>query len=236
MTTTDNKFKLTKRLVKIALENGYTNKQIAQSAGLSGKSISLVTRWKQGEALATKRQMSSLLKDFGHILKRQTEHLFSIYEVTPNGELSTTRFFIASGEILLKHKLVKTTLRNSKPNSTSLFRVIILHIDDNFQLVIQARIGLRSPNDTNQYYFHNADTLVHSNVEDSMWSVIANYTQLTLEKLLDQTDTFANNLTGLCPNIDKNEGISLQFIVRQALLKHGYKPLDMTDLPALSLI
>lgn len=71
------KYKHTRQLLKIAKEHGnYTHQQIADKAGLKGKSTSLVSRWTTGKALATERQMGYFIKHYEHFLKRKMEHLF----------------------------------------------------------------------------------------------------------------------------------------------------------------
>ena len=73
------KYQYTKQILKIAKEHRYTNEDIAVKAGLSKKSVAQVTRWLHGEALATERQMGHFIKEFGHLVKRRTEHLFYSY-------------------------------------------------------------------------------------------------------------------------------------------------------------
>ncbi|MDE3274294.1 hypothetical protein, partial [Pseudoalteromonas sp. G4] len=79
MKTQDNKkCRDTKRLIKIAIENGMTNQEIAAKAGLSKKSVAQVSRWRNGEALAFERQMRFFIKEFGDQLRRKSEHLLSV--------------------------------------------------------------------------------------------------------------------------------------------------------------
>lgn len=236
MNKEEKKYPFTKRLVNIAIENGYTNKDIAKVSRLSKNSIAQVSKWKHGESLAKETQMAYLIKEFGHLLKRQTEHLFYIFDEKPETE-NDLQFFTVSGEKLLSHKLVKTVFVNARAINFSLFRIIVLYVNDSFQLIIQVRRGLQKIQPNNQYRFHDIKELAHSNIEDAMWYVIANYDKLSLDELLNQVDKFADKLEQqqLCPDIQPTEGINLKFNVRQVLLKNGFKPLNITELPQISL-
>ena len=82
MSKTNRPYKLTKQLIKVAKEEGgLTHKAIAKKARLSEKSLSLVSKWANGKALATEIQMKSLVDEFGHFLKKQFEHVFYTYRV-----------------------------------------------------------------------------------------------------------------------------------------------------------
>ncbi|MCE0493127.1 hypothetical protein [Vibrio salinus] len=238
MNKEEKKYPFTKRLVNIAIENGYTNKDIANVSRISKNSIAQVSKWRHGESLAKETQMAHLIKEFGHLLKRQTEHLFYIFDEKSERELEhSPKFFMASGERLLSQTLVKNIFVNGRPSNISLFRIIILCMDNSFQLIVQVRRGLQKIQTNNQYHFRNISELAHSNIEDAMWIVIANYNKLSLGELLNQVDEFADKLEQkqLCPDIEPTEGINLKFNVRQRLLKNGYKPLDIKELPQISL-
>lgn len=76
------KYKHTKRLVRIAHEvGGLSYEAIAQRARLSGKSKSQVYRWMNGSSFATVEQMQALLKEFGHYLRKETEHVYYCLEL-----------------------------------------------------------------------------------------------------------------------------------------------------------
>jgi len=81
MSETGKEYKYTKQLLKIAIENGgYRNKDIAEKAGLSGKSVARASAWRNGRKNATERQMAYFIKEYEHLLRRKSSmilnHLF----------------------------------------------------------------------------------------------------------------------------------------------------------------
>ncbi|TOQ26274.1 hypothetical protein, partial [Vibrio parahaemolyticus] len=100
----DKKYKYTRQLLKIAKQEGnYTNKDIEKKAGLSGSSSSLASRWLNGHALATERQMRYFINNYGHLLKRKMEHLY--YQLQPQGNSIFTHYMKFSGDIIFKHQI-----------------------------------------------------------------------------------------------------------------------------------
>ena len=74
-----------------------TNKDIAKKAGLSPSSIAQVSRWRNGESLATERQMGFFIKEFGDLLRRKSEHLLTIIKD------DTQHYIKLTGDLVLKH-------------------------------------------------------------------------------------------------------------------------------------
>ncbi|KFZ36353.1 hypothetical protein HR45_17000 [Shewanella mangrovi] len=209
------KYRYTKQLVRIAIENGYTNADVAVKAGLSAKSISQVSRWRNGEALATERQMRALVNEFGHLLKRKMEHLF--YRLDENNRLS---FYLLSGETLLKHI---TKIRNDDGKSVSVRRTIIIRCDDIFAAIYQQRLGY------DRRYQINVDDLANSDNED------ANWTSTNIEKFEDpqrMVDTILHTISTYdIPRLNVlNEQVITAYKVRQTLLKAGFATADIRTL------
>ena len=94
----EKKYKYTRQLLKIAQDHSdYKQIHIAKKAGLSPKSISLVSKWISGKALATELQMGYFIKHYEHFLKRKMEHLF--YSVMIENGMEKVRFTKLSGEL-----------------------------------------------------------------------------------------------------------------------------------------
>lgn len=108
MTDKKKNNRYTKQLVRIAIEQGYTNKEIAKSARISDKSTALVSKWRNGKALANEHQMKNLLKEFGHLLKRKMEHLF--YTIEEKDAVPDLKFLKLNGDIILKHRVCRTNV------------------------------------------------------------------------------------------------------------------------------
>lgn len=205
------KYRFTKQIIRIALDNGYTNADIAVKAGLSGKSIAQVSRWRNGEALATERQMNGLIKEFGHLLKRKLEHLFYSFDSEDK-----IYFFRIEGEILLKH--VTKILDSNK--SISIRRVIVIRSSDQFVVLFQKRLGLKDHLDIKNMGF--------SDNEDAHW-VSPNYAtfnnpQEMVEKIYCLLPSFKHQSE---KQNNDNDRIILAFKIRQALLKLGLPTEDI---------
>ncbi|MCC4796718.1 hypothetical protein BCT30_17560 [Enterovibrio norvegicus] len=226
------KYPYTKRLVRIALENGYTNKTIAIATGLQESSVAMVSRWRNGESLATDRQMAKLIKEFGHLLKRQISHLFYCYEEnTENKE--TFSYYTVTGERILNHKVVMSVPNNRKVINVSLFRVVVIQHGEAFNLIIQGRQGLHKHQDRCNFKFSGIQHLTHSSNEDAMWNVIANSHHQCVDELIAASDVFADRIQQgtLCQNIESSEGGNLKYVIRQVFIKLGRKPEGIEDLP-----
>ena len=67
-------FKQTKELMKIALNNGWTQTKIAEKCRTQQ---SIVSAWSKGTKKATEAQVKPLLEEFGYLLRRNT---FKVYQ------------------------------------------------------------------------------------------------------------------------------------------------------------
>lgn len=136
----DKKYKYTRQLLKIAKQEGnYTNKDIEKKAGLSGSSGSLASRWLNGLAPATERQMRYFINNYGHLLKRQMEHLY--YQFMPDGEDLAIHYVKISGNVIFKHQIRIDPSREYK-KQLSVFRVIVIEGNGGYKLLLQYRAGL----------------------------------------------------------------------------------------------
>ncbi|WP_412501410.1 hypothetical protein [Shewanella chilikensis] len=202
------KYRYTKQLIRIALDNGYTNADIAVKAGLSPKSIGQVSRWRSGESLATERQMRALVKEFGHLLKRKIEHL--LYGFDENGNLI---FSSIEGEVVFKHTIKLT--RQQK--SVSLYRIMLFKNSDKFTLIYQDRLGLEAG--TSLKYLGNSDN------EDANWLTKEIVLPDTPNAVVTSLEKYSKQLVSKAhyndeTNLKINEAI-LAFKARQALMKIG---------------
>ncbi len=212
----DKKYPYTKQLVRIAVQNGYTNADIAVKAGLSGKSISQVSRWRNGEALATERQMRALINEFGHQLKRQVEHLIAIEH---DGK---QQFALLQGDLLLKHSLRLSTNKGK----AAIFRVLLLKCDQRFVVLGQIRYGLTNKVDI--------ALLAHSDNEDANWQTIHVVTSENTQLIISFVDEFICSINLYHKDHasieQENERKVLGYKIRQVLLRAGYAVDDLRSL------
>lgn len=219
------KYRHTKQLVRIAIEQGYTNKEIAKSARLSEKSIGHVSKWRNGKVLANEHQMQNLLKEFGHLLKRKMEHLF--YTLEEKDSSLNQKFFKLNGELTLKHTLYFKKQTSNRMFKVALLRLVLLKEGDHYHLITQHRAGY----DKDHYFeLRDVNSLVHSSNEDANWLCINISTMLSANEILELCDKFVIELKSLKQRFFVNDEKTLPFIIRQILLKQGYCASDVIDL------
>ncbi|NRA83959.1 MAG: hypothetical protein HRU22_09405 [Gammaproteobacteria bacterium] len=223
----DRKCKDTKRLVRIAIEHGMTNQDIAELAGLSRKSVALVSKWRNGTALATERQMGHLIKEYGDLLKRKIEHL--LFQETNN----KLEFYKLTGEVLFKYCIRIHANINKRPAKVALMRLIVLQQHNKYHLITQLRNGL----DINKIPLLDRylQTLSHSDNEDANWNTIFINQDLHPDDIIQEIDKLSIALT------ERDNPLKyafpecvteLRFIARQTLLKQGFQSKDIIDLEA----
>ncbi|MCE2571817.1 hypothetical protein [Motilimonas eburnea] len=188
MKETTKKYKHTRQLLKIAKqEGGYTNKDIEKKAGLQGSSSSLASRWLNGHALATERQMRYFINNYGQHLKRQLEHLFIQSLVDEHG-VEQKKYMKFTGDIIFKHqiKLKLITPFHGRYKTASVVRVIILENQGTFKILLQCRAGFLRLSTMDQTNFQentfaptrfsaiNGETrnLEWSDIEEANWHCI----------------------------------------------------------------
>ena len=223
---TKKTYRYTKQLIKLAIENGYTNQEIAVKSGLSSKSIAVVSRWRNGKALATERQMIFFIKEFEHLLKRKMEHLF--YSQTENPYEFI--YHKIEGEILLTHTLNYRNSRSKPIEKVGVCKFVILNLGSVFHLLEQKKVGLDDDGS-------NVDKLLKnkkiSNNEQANWYLVKTHKNLSPQELVDTIDsivnTFCHSENKLARNI-RNDALYLKYIIRQLLLKNGYAINDIVDL------
>ncbi len=226
---TKKTYRYTKQLIKLAIENGYTNHDIAEKAGLSPKSTALVSRWRNGKALATERQMNFFIKEFEHLLKRKMEHLFyELEEFEKDGNtLNKVNYFKISGEIILKHPIRKEVQfdKGNKKNVPFYRIVIIKSSNECFYILHQKNeydFSLMSDNQE----LHTIHVNLSHPSENSAWLTIAKDKKTKYEQVIDYIDNFSINSLPTDRRFItiKSDLITLPFILRENMLKLGHTP------------
>ncbi|WP_031415135.1 hypothetical protein [Vibrio parahaemolyticus] len=215
MSGTDNKYKLTRQLLKLAIEtSGYRNEDIAVKAGLSGKSVALVSAWRNGRKNATERQMAYFIKEYGHLLKKAREHLF--YAVLLENDENKPVFLKLIGDPIFRYqiKTVKSSAyhRTEQPynknhQSFSCLRLMILQDNNKFNIVCQYRAGLvglieSEVEGEKRTHFNDVKlaNVVHSDNEEGNWYCY----DIKRERELDEVVLFIQDY---CRNLVTGENI-----------------------------
>ncbi|WP_428431507.1 hypothetical protein [Photobacterium chitinilyticum] len=222
------KYLYTKQLVRIAASMNYSPSDIAEKAGLSRKSTSQVSKWRNGISLATVRQMQYFINEYGHLLKRKMEHLF--YTIEEKDGAPDLNFLKLNGDVILKHQVCHTHTLSNRILKTALLRLVVLKENEHFHLITQSRAGL----DHSLGFILRRDlpNFIHSSNEEANWFAYDIAKRINAEHLLELIDKYAYQLSsGENPakKAFQNDAISLKFIIRQSLLKQGFKSQDIID-------
>ncbi|MGI2111264.1 hypothetical protein ACRN9C_18005 [Shewanella frigidimarina] len=225
----DRKYKYTKQLVRMAIEHGMTNKEIAKKAGLSDKSVAQVTRWRKGDSLATVRQMQFLINEFGDLLKRKMEHLFYCKE---DGVIN---YFKLSGDIILRHVYKQQLVLNRKQINIGLLRIVIIKHSEKFTLLSQYRMGLEERNRGQNLSSSDIGKLVQSSSEGANWICYKADKFLNAQEIVKATDSYAKSFldgSNYMRIKEYSNHSEIMFLVREQMMNNGFIAEDIFDLDA----
>ncbi|QMT33944.1 transcriptional regulator [Conchiformibius steedae DSM 2580] len=197
-------FKQTRELIRLAINNGWTQKEIADKCRTQQ---SVVSAWYRGEKLATEQQLKPLLDLFGHKLRRNTFRLY--WGVDDKDE----KIFIK-----VEGKIIFSLIFQEKSSFSSQqpYKVIIHYQGNNkFFLIWQHKISTKDFN----------------NLEGALWQTIF-IKSFLLNELIDYFEEIS--ICEFSQDLNKySEHLSaLPFLIRQALLNHGFSIDGLTEYPA----
>ena len=205
------KFKQTKQLVRLAINNGWSQVRIAEECRTQQ---SVVSAWYKGIKQGTEQQLKPLLEQYGNKLQRNS---FRVYWCI-DSETKLKTFHKVEGKVVLSqafndarrsgYRLIKKVPK---------LKLVIHHQGNNkFRLIFQSRLTFQDSNEE-----------IESMVEDAIWgSTISK--QYELPELLNVIDNYAEKSLARYPS-DAN---TLPFIARQALLNHGFDIDGVVEYPA----
>jgi transcriptional regulator with XRE-family HTH domain len=205
------KFKQTKQLVRLALNDGWTQSDIAVECRTQQ---SVVSAWKKGSTSGTEESLKPLLDVYGHKLRRNS---FGVYWCI-DPETKSKTFHKVEGKVVLSQAFFDARRDRAKlVKKIPMLKLVVHHQGLNkFRLVFQNRLT-----------FSHSSSVLESSVEDAIWgSTISD--QYELSDLLKEIDSYAQKTLGDYPS-DAN---TLPFIVRQSLLNHGFDIDGVVEYPA----
>lgn len=205
-------FKWTRELIKLALNDGWTQQEIA---GKCRTYQSVVSEWKNGSKLGTEQQLKPLLDIYGHRLRRNT---FKVYWSIDN-ETQAKTFYKVEGKVIFSHVFFDLArdpegrLRKKIPQ----LKLAIHHQSTNkFVIALQTRI-----------HFNPSNYLLEHSIEDAIWT-----SQIvrkdTIQDLINSVDHYAENTL----KDHFSDALTLPFLIRQALLNHGLPVEGIVEFPA----
>ena len=205
-------FKLTRQLIRLALNDGWTQREIAEKCRVQQ---SVVSAWSKGAKCATEAQLIPLLEIYGHKLRRNT---FRVYWAL-NSTTQAKTFFRVEGKVVFSEVVFELNEPGGKASQkTPVMKLIVHHQGaDSFRSVVQHRLKLDSP-----------IRFSISSAEDAVWSSEV-LNQRSSAELIDWLDGYAHSLSEKHPHI----GLTLPFLLRQALMNHGFPVSGVVEYPAL---
>jgi len=203
---------LTRQLIRLALNDGWTQKEIA---GKCRVQQSIVSAWGKGAKCATEAQLIPLLEIYGHKLRRNT---FRVYWAL-NSITQAKTFFRVEGKVVFAEVVFELKKSSGKATQKIPVMKLIVHHQgaDSFRSVVQHRLELNSPIEFSV-----------SSAEDAVWSSDVS-DQRSSAELIDWLDGYAHSLSEKHPHI----GLTLPFLLRQALMNHGFPVGGVVEYPAL---
>ncbi|WDE12013.1 hypothetical protein [Thalassomonas haliotis] len=206
------KFKQTKQLVRLALNDGWSQIEIADACRTQQ---SVVSAWNKGSKQGTEQQLKPLLDVYGHKLRRNTFRVY--WRINPETKEKT--FHKVEGKVILN--LAFHDARRSRAKlikKIPQLKLVIHHQGENkFRVIFQKRLT-----------FEHTNEELESMIEDAIWYSIVSE-QYELPELLSVIDNYAKEHLAEYPT-DAN---TLPFIARQALLNHGFDIDGVVEYPAI---
>lgn len=208
------KYKQTKELVRLALNNGWTQTDIAKKCRTNQ---SVVSGWKAGSSKATEDQLRPLIDEFGHKMRRKT---FKVYwNLSNDGEHV---YFRVEGRVIMDHDFSnhRRDPKSGKSIRKHPERRLIVHDqgDDQYLLLRQSRLLLT---ETAQ--------MVDSSVPAAGWVTdVIDDAPKSKHELLEYIDVQCDVLLKELPA----DAVTLPFLIRRALLFAGKSVSEVIDYPA----
>lgn len=212
--TAHRPFKQTRALIRLAINDGWTQKEIADTCRTQQ---SIVSAWAKGTKLAKEGQLIVLLERYGHTLRRQSFRLY--WTIDP--ETEEKRFFRVEGKVIFQHTFYnyRRDPKSGKQHKTfPEYRMVVHHQGQgSFTLAWQTRIPL-----------DNGNTLIDSHNEEAVWHS-GIYPLVSETKLIQMMDGLYKE-----PALRQlSDTPTLPFLIRQALLQHGFPVEGIEEYPAL---
>jgi hypothetical protein len=205
-------FKQTKQLIKLALNDGWSQVDIGKVCRVSQPVIS---NWKNGAALAKEHQIQTLLEQYGHILRRKT---FKVYWVVDE-KTQESSYIRVEGKVIFSYilrKICRSRSNSEKEIYTPSTKVVVHHQGGNlFRLVLQAR----------SKFNHGEDLMCMD--EEAHWTTYLKE-QMSSDEIIKWIESWAKKFESELPPDAK----ALPFLIRKALLNHGFPVEDVVEYPA----
>lgn len=204
------KFKLTRQLVRMAINDGWTQNEIAKACRTKQ---SIVSQWVNGSKLGKEAQFKTLLGIYGSKLRRQSFKVYHGY----NFDEKCHEYYRIEGKVIFSYIFFEKPASSHKKEKREKQCRIVVHDQGEgcFRLVVQDRKNI-------------ADTgRVSCSDEDGIW-LSAPSDQKTCPEIIKAIEKFTKENAKEFPD----EVHTLPFLIRKAFLLHGYPVEGIIDFPA----
>ena len=222
------KFKLTKQLIKIALDNGHTQIGIQKMCRLSSQSQ--VSDWKNGVKLAYEDQIKPLLDLYGHQLRKVTSQLYQVRKSDEEMRLEEEngtdgpfpmKFVLVEGKVILREKFINPQRdyqgRIKRKDAQAIFS-IHEQGDNKFRCVLQKLITFKHGNNHPAHHEMNANFLAEITEPLDIKELIKYVRDYRDESLVNE-EYLVNYFT-------------IDYLLVNSLVMNGYQVKDVEVLPA----
>ncbi len=205
------KFKQTRQLINLALNDGWVQKQIATTCRVHQ---SVVSNWKSGAALATEAQLSPLLEIYGHKLRRNSFRMYWSHDP----DTLKVSFHKVEGIVIFSQSFTDPRRQNWKLIKHIPLHKLVIHDQGRglFRVVQQSRFNLEPGNQE-----------LECSHEDAIWNSTIGH-QVDVTELMDILYIYAKETL----HSHKSDAITLPFLIRKALLNHGHQVDGIVEYPA----
>ena len=211
-TKKSDRFPSTKELVRIALNDGMTQLQIAQ---LCRTQQGQVSKWKSGIALATRQQLKPLLERYGEKLRRTS---FKLYQ-TRHQPSQPSQFARVEGKLILREKFRGT---GDQKSPTALRISVHDQNKAGFVLIIEfTNAGFPDP--ANKSW--NRPMITDRHAAWFLTDGTKGIMKLTLDSLISWSRDWGHSeYSKQFPGLRQ-----LPFLLTEALLNHGFDVKDIEE-------
>nr|VFJ54523.1 MAG: hypothetical protein BECKFW1821B_GA0114236_101914 [Candidatus Kentron sp. FW] len=205
-------FKQTRDLVRLALHDGWTQKEIADKCRTQQ---SVVSAWNRGAKLATEKQLKPLLEIYGYKLRRNS---FRVYW-SINTETNEKTFCRVEGKVIFSQSFNDPRRENYKlVKRIPIYKLVVHHQGgDQFLVILQ-----------NRFIFEHTNEELECSTEDGIWTSSISGPK-TCRELIEFVDKYSVETLEKFP-CDAN---TLPFLIRRALLNHGFPIEGIVEYPAI---
>lgn len=211
---TKRPFKQTCELIKLALNDGWSQAEIATKCRTQQ---SVVSAWKNGSKKATEAQLEPLLKIYGHKLRRKAFKVYWAFNETQ----SEKAFYKVEGQVILSAPFCDPRRNHhGKVVKKIPLKKLVIHHQGKEQFIVVHQKRLE---------FKEDRLLLENNNQDAAWASKI-YKVNGVSELLKYIEKYADEK--LIEDKYIGDAATLPFLLRQALLNHGLHVEGIVEYPA----